>query len=157
MKNITSREAGFKSAGKVFADNRKAFFDYAIKSSFSAGLVLSGAEVKSAKSGKVSLTISYVSVSANGASLINCHIGPYKYAPNEKYNPTQSRKLLLNKHEIHQLLGKEKGLTIIPLEIYLGHRGLVKIKIGLGKARKKTDKREYIKKRDAQKEIRDLV
>ena len=142
---------------KAFADNRRARFDYDIKETFNAGLVLSGAEVKSVKGGNVSLEGAYVSVASNGASLINCHIGPYKYAPNEKYNPTQSRKLLLNKAEINQLLGKEKGLTIIPLEIYQGHRGLVKIKIGLGKARKKTDKREYIKKRDAQKEIKKFM
>jgi SsrA-binding protein len=139
---------------KTIAENKRARFDYDIKDTFNAGLVLSGAEVKSVKGGNISLAGAYVSVSASGASLINCHIGPYKYAQNEKYDPTQSRKLLLNKHEINQLLGKEKGLTIIPLEIYQGHRGLIKIKIGLGKARKKTDKREYIKKRDAQKEIR---
>ena len=139
---------------KTFTDNRKARFDYEIKETFNAGLVLSGAEVKSVKNGSVSLTGSYVTVSPSGAGLINCHIGPYKYAPLQKYNPTQTRKLLLKKQEINQLVDKEKGLTIIPLEIYQGHRGLVKIRIGLGKARKKTDKREYIKKREEQKEIR---
>ena len=142
---------------KIFAYNRRARFDYDIKGTFDAGLVLSGAEVKSVKAGNVSLEGAYVSLTADGASLINCHIGPYKYARQEKYNPTQSRRLLLQKQEINQLLGKEKGLTIIPLEIYQGRRGLVKIKIGLGKARKKADKREYIKKREAQKEIRELT
>jgi SsrA-binding protein len=140
---------------KVLADNRRARFDYDIKDTFVAGLVLTGAEVKSVKGGNVSLTGAYVSVAQNGASLINCHIGPYKYAANEKYDPTHSRKLLLNKSEINQMLGKEKGLTIIPLDIFQGNRGLLKIRIGLGKARKKTDKREYIKKREAQKEIRE--
>lgn len=140
---------------KSLADNRRAHFDYDIKETFTAGIVLSGAEVKSAKNGNVSMAGSYVTVAANGASLINCHIGPYKYAANEKYNPTQTRKLLLNKSEINQLLGKEKGLTIIPLEIYQGRRGLLKLKLALGKARKKTDKREYIKKREAAKEIRE--
>lgn len=142
---------------KIFADNRRARFDYDIKDTFNAGLVLSGPEVKSVKGGNVSLTGAYVSVSPSGASLINCHIGPYKYASQVKYEPTKSRKLLLNKSEIHQLLGKEKGLTIIPLEIFQGNRGLVKIKVGLGKARKKTDKRDYIKKRDAQKEIKRFI
>ncbi len=141
---------------KTLADNRRANFDYDIKETLVAGLVLSGAEVKSVKSGNVSLTGSYVTVSSSGANLINCHIGPYKYAANEKYDPTHTRKLLLNKHEINQLLGKEKGLVVIPLEIFLGHRGLLKIKIGLGKARKKTDKREYVKKREANKEIREF-
>ena len=140
---------------KVYAENKRARFDYDIKDAYTAGMVLSGAEVKSVKSGNVSLAGSYVTVSGIGASLINCHIGPYKYAGNVGYDPTHTRKLLLNKHEINQLLGKEKGLVIIPLEIFLGARGLVKIKIGLGKARKKTDKREYIKKRESQKEIRE--
>ncbi len=141
---------------KNFADNRRAHFDYEIKDTFVAGLVLSGAEVKSVKGGNVSLAGAYVTVSPGAVKLINCHIGPYKYASAEKYSPTQSRQLLLNKHEINKLLGKEKGLTIIPLDIFLGHRGLVKIKIGLGKARKKTDKREYIKKREDIKDIRKL-
>jgi SsrA-binding protein len=139
---------------KVLAKNQRAHFDYDIKDTYTAGMVLSGPEVKSVKGGNVSLTGSYVNVSANGAGLINCHIGPYKYAPDEKYNPTRTRPLLLNKHEISQLIGKEKGLVIVPLEIFQGARGLVKIKIGVGKARKKTDKREYIKKREATKEIK---
>lgn len=141
--------------GKTLADNRRARFDYDIKQTYVAGLVLSGAEVKSIKQGNVSLTGSYVTVSSGSVNLINCHIGPYKYAAQEKYNPTQSRALLLKKSEINELLGKEKGLTIIPLEIFQGNRGLIKINIGLGKARKKTDKREYIKTRDAKKEIRE--
>ena len=141
---------------KIFADNKRARFDYDIKESFNAGLVLSGAEVKSVKGGNVSLAGSYVTASPRGASLINCHIGPYKYAPDEKYQPTQTRQLLLNKSEINKLLGKEKGLVIIPLEIFLGNRGLIKIRIGLGKARKKADKREYIQKRETKKEIKKL-
>src|SRR3989344_5344430 len=84
---------------KSFADNRRARFDYDIKGTFDAGLVLSGAEVKSVKGGNVSLEGAYVSVSAGGVSLVNCHIGPYKYAANEKYSPTQTRSLLLNKAE----------------------------------------------------------
>lgn len=139
---------------KIFAKNNRAHFDYDIKSTFSAGMVLTGAEVKSIKNGNTSLTGSYVTVSPGAVSLINCHIGPYKYARNEGYNPTQSRKLLLNRSEINQLLGKEKGLTIVPLEIFEGSHNLVKIRIGLGKARKKIDKREYIKKRDTAREIR---
>jgi SsrA-binding protein len=141
---------------KILADNRKANFDYDIKDTYTAGIILTGPEVKSVKGGNVSLTGSYVAVSNGSVNLINCHIGPYKYAPAEKYDPTRSRKLLLNKREINQLLGKEKGLVIIPLEIFSGSRGLVKIKIGLGKARKKADKREYIKKRESIKEIREF-
>lgn len=139
---------------KALADNRRARFDYDIKETYVAGLVLSGPEVKSVKQGNVSMNGAYVTVVTGEINLINCHIGPYKYASQPSYDPTHTRKLLLKKSEINQLLGKEKGLTIIPLEIFQGHRGLLKINIGLGKARKKTDKREYIKKRDAQKEIR---
>lgn len=138
----------------TFANNSRAKFDYDIKETFVEGLVLTGAEVKSVRQGNVSLTGSYVSVSLSGANLINCHIGPYKYAPSESYNPTQSRALLLNKHEIVKLLGKEKGLILFPLEIFSGSRSLIKIRIGMGRARKKTDKREYLKKKDLDKEMR---
>jgi SsrA-binding protein len=138
----------------TLAKNSKAHYEYDIKDTFDAGLILEGREVKSAKSGNVSLNGSYVTVNSNGATLLNAHIGPYKYAPAEDYDPTHTRKLLLNKKEIDSLLGKEKGLVIIPLELYQTGRGLLKLKIGLGKARKKTDKREYIKKKDMEKEIR---
>ncbi len=142
---------------KTLAENKRARYDYEIKDTFVAGLVLSGAEVKSVKSGNTSLTGSYVTVGINGASLINCHIGPYKYAPADGYDPTQSRKLLLKKDEVQKLLGKEKGLVLIPLEILVTPKGWVKVRIGIGKARKKTDKREYIKKRESKKEIRDSI
>lgn len=141
----------------TLATNNRAKYDYDIKQTFDAGLVLEGREVKAAKQNNVSLTGAYVTVHANGAYLINCHIGPYKYAPNTDYEPTHSRKILLKKQEINSLLGKEKGLIIIPLEIYSGHRGLIKLKIGVGRARKKLDKREYIKKRDTEREIRRSV
>ena len=142
---------------KLLAENKRARYDYEIKDTFVAGLVLSGAEVKSVKSGNTSLTGSYVTTAMNEVKLINCHIGPYKYAPADGYDPTQSRKLLLKKEEIQKLLGKEKGLVLIPLEILTTPKGWVKIRIGLGKARKKTDKREYIKKREARKEIEESI
>ena|SRR5689334_45751 len=139
----------------ILASNKRAKFDYDIKDTFDAGLILEGREVKSVKSGNVSLAGSYVTASPAGAFLINAHIGPYKYAQNDNYNPTHSRKLLLNKKEIDSLLGKEKGLIIVPIEIYsVGRKGLIKLKLGLGRARKKQDKREYIKKKEITKEIR---
>ncbi len=139
------------------ATNTRAKYDYDIKETLDAGIVLEGREVKSVKEGNVSLQGSYVTVNQNGATLLNCHIGPYKYAPNTDYDPTHTRKLLLNKSEINSLLGKEKGLVIIPLEMYSGRRGLIKLKIGIGRARKKIDKREYIKKRDTEREIRKSI
>lgn len=139
---------------KILAKNTRANYDYDIKDTLDAGLVLEGREVKSVKDGNVSLAGSYVTVGSKGATLVNCHIGPYKYAPQDDYDPTHSRKLLLTQQEINTLLGKEKGLTIVPIEIYQGKRGLLKLKIGLGRGRKKQDKRSYIKMREVQKEIR---
>ena len=142
---------------KTLAENQRAKFDYDIKEALVAGLVLSGPEVKSAKQGNMSLAGAYVTVSSAGARLINCHIGPYKYAANKKYDPTQTRALLLNRGEISRLLGKEKSLVLVPLEIFATSKGWLKLKIGLGKARKKADKREYIKKREVKKEIRESI
>lgn len=138
---------------KSLASNKRAKFDFDITDTYDAGLVLTGAEVKALKSGNASLTGSYVKISPTGASLINAHIGAYKYAVQDGYEPTKSRKLLLNKKEINALIGKDKGSTIIPLEIYVGQRNLVKLKIGVGRGRKKEDKREYIKKRDTRREV----
>jgi SsrA-binding protein len=142
---------------KSLAKNSRVFYDYDIKDTLDAGLVLEGREVKSVKGGNVSLNGSYVSVGSKGATLINCHIGPYKYAPSDNYDPTHTRQLLLKQAEIDSLLGKEKGLTIVPLEIYATGRGLIKLKIGLGRGRKKQDKRDYIKKRDTEKEIKQVT
>ncbi len=143
---------------KTLAQNKRANYDYDIKETFDAGLILIGAEVKSAKNGNVQLTGSYAVVNPKGAYLLNCHIGPYKYAPSKDYDPTHTRKLLLKKNEIESLLGKEKGLVIIPLELYVsGAKSLVKLRLGLGRARKKLDKREYIKTRETEKEIRKAV
>lgn len=139
---------------KSLAFNKRAKFDYNITATFDAGLVLEGREVKSAKTGNVSLAGSYIKIHSNGATLINAHIGPYKYAPQDDYNPTRSRKLLLNKSELNQLLGKEKGTVIVPLEMFIGARNLVKLKIGVGRGRKKQDKREYIKERDSKREVK---
>lgn len=139
---------------KSIAFNKRARFDFDITKTFDAGLVLAGHEVKSAKSGNVSMAGSYVKVSANGASLIGMHIGPYKYAPIEGYDPTQTRKLLMKQSEIDQLIGKEKGVTVVPVELFTTNRGLIKLKIGVGRGRKKEDKREYLKERDARREMR---
>lgn len=139
---------------KSIAFNKRAKFDYDITETFDAGLVLEGHEVKSAKTGNVSLTGSYVKVSANGVSLIGAHIGPYAYAPHDDYDPTHTRTLLMKQSEIDGLLGKEKGVTVVPMEMYQTNRGLIKIKIGIGRGRKKEDKREYIKTRDTKRELR---
>lgn len=142
---------------KLFAKNSKALYDYDIKDTFDAGLVLEGREVKSVKEGNVSLQGSYISLKDGKASLVGAHVGQYRYAINTTYNPTRTRLLLLTKSELHKLANLEKVLTIVPLEIFLGKRNLVKIKIGVARGRKKADKREYIKKRDTEKEIRKVL
>jgi len=140
---------------KILVNNKRAYFDYKIDDSLTAGLVLSGAEVKSLKNGQGSLSGAYVSMRGENPVLVHAHISPYKYAGDTgKLDPERDRKLLLNKSEIHRLLGKEKGLILIPMEIFEGHRGLLKLKIGLGRSKKKFDKRETIKKREVERRIR---
>ncbi len=133
-------------------NNKQASFDYEITDKFDAGIVLSGPEVKSVKKGQVDLKGAYVSIDGSGeAWLTNCYIALYKPAKTvqKDYNPNQPRKLLLTKKEINFLIGrqKEKGFSIIPLEIFLKN-SFIKIKIGIGRGKKKYDKRESIKKRD---------
>jgi SsrA-binding protein len=140
---------------KTLVSNKKAYFDYKISDELVAGLVLSGAEVKSLKSGQASLKGAYVILRNEIPYLVHAHISAYKYSGNaKKYDPERDRKLLLNKNEIKSLIGKEKGLIIIPMEIVEARRGLVKLKIGMGKSKKEYDKRETIKKRETDRRIR---
>ena len=143
---------------KILVNNRKAAFDYTISDEMVAGLVLSGAEVKSLKASQASLKGAYVSIRHSPkaeAYLVKAHITPYKYSGGAKNtDPEKDRKLLLNKKEISSLIGKEKGTTIIPLEIFVGKKGLIKLKIGIGKGKKKYDKRNSIKKREVLRRIK---
>lgn len=139
----------------IFAENRKAYFDYEILEKFEAGLVLSGAEVKSIKNGRMNLTGAYINFHNGELYLINSSIAPYqpKNQPLD-YDPLRSRKLLLKKQEINYLAGKikQKGLTLVPLKVYNKGRR-VKIEIALAKGKKQYDKRETIAKREANKKI----
>lgn len=140
--------------GKVIATNKKAHFDYEITDTFEAGVVLTGPEVKSVKSGNISLKESYAVIKGSEIFLLNAHISPYKFAANDGEDPTRSRKLLLKSAEIKSLIGKtsEKGLTLIPTKVYLKY-GLVKVELGLGKGKKKFEKRAKIKERDIGRDI----
>ena len=141
------------------AINKKALYDYEILEKFEAGLVLSGQEVKSVKAGQISLKGAFVTFHNNKAYLTNAHITKYKQAGNmADYDPTQSRELLLHKREIHYLQAKsqEKGLTIVPLSVYTKQR-FVKLEIALAKGKKEFDKRETIKKRDSDRELRQIL
>lgn len=139
----------------IYAENRKAHFDYEIIEKYEAGLVLQGQEVKSIKTGHISLSGAYVVFRANQPELIGAKIPPYqpKNTPAD-YNPERSRKLLLNKKEIDYLAGRanEKGFSLIPLKVYEQH-GRIKLEFALAKGKKKFNKKEKIKKRDIEREI----
>jgi SsrA-binding protein len=147
----------------VLAVNKRAHFDYEISEKYEAGLVLFGHEVKSVKTGHISIKEAYVTMKSASKQpefvLTNAHIPQYSRASTIKaYEPTRPRKLLLNKNEIKKLIGKKKeqGLTLVPLKIYTKHN-LIKLEFGLGKGKKKHDKREAIKKRDQERQIRTLI
>ncbi len=122
-------------------------------------MVLSGQEVKSIKMGRVSLSGSYVIIKKGEPYLTNCTIPPYqpKNAPSD-YNPTRDRKLLLNKKEINYLIGRsgEKSVTLVPLSIYT-KKNLLKLEIGLGKGKRKKDKREDLKRKDIDKRLQHII
>lgn len=143
----------------VLALNKSALHDYTIHEELSAGIVLSGAEVKSVRNGSVNLKGSYVSIRNSEAWLINAHIGQYKPAgTREPYDPTGSRKLLLTQKEIARLIGKlkEKSLTAVPLRVYT-HNNRIKIAIGIAQGKAKYEKRELLKKRAIVREIRERL
>ena len=142
-----------------FATNPKAYFDYNILETFEAGLVLSGQEVKSVKTGKVSLRGSYVKILNNEAWLIGATVSPYQQNnTSPDYDHQRTRKLLLKKKEVKYLFEKsqEAGLAIVPLKLY-GKKNLIKLEIGLARGKKKYDKRESIKKREEEKKIRQKI
>lgn len=140
----------------TYAVNKKARHDYEILETYEAGLMLTGQEVKSVRSGQMKLLGAYVTFHDTGAYLLNAHIPKYKFTGHlEGYQPDRSRKLLLKEKEITYLRGKlaEKGLTIIPLSVYTkGQR--IKVEIGVGRGKKAFDKRENLKKRDTEREMR---
>lgn len=140
---------------KILAKNKRARFDYQILENFEAGLVLTGQEVKSVRAKTVSLKGSYVTFKKNELYLINAHISPYKHAGNlKKYEPTRSRKILLKNQEIKSLIGKlkQKGLTLVPISLYSRNRR-IKLEFGIGRGKKKYDKRQDIKKREDDRKI----
>ncbi len=138
------------------AENRRARYDYEILETFEAGIELRGFEVKSVLTRGVSLGGVYAVIREGEAWLLNLNILPYQpgNVP-EEYDPKRKRRLLLNKKEISYLVGRteEKGLTLVPLSLYT-KGGKVKISLGLGKAKKKEDKREKIKKRDIERDVK---
>ena len=139
-----------------YAENRKAYFNYEILEKYETGIELLGTEVKSVRGGRMSLEGAFVIARGNEVFLINANIPPYqiKNAPKD-YDPLRNRKLLLTKKEINELgeNEKNKSLTIVPISVYNKNRK-IKVEIALVKGKKKFDKRETIKKRDTDREIR---
>ncbi len=134
--------------------NRRARYDYHLLEKFEAGIVLTGAEVKSVKAGKMSLSESFVKIIDNEAWLLNAFINPYPFADNRDYDPKRSRKLLLHKNELLKLTQqtKEKKLTVIPVSCYTKARK-IKLEIALARGKKKYDKREAKKRKALEREI----
>ena len=138
--------------------NKKARSEYTIRDTFLAGMMLSGAEVKSLRNSSGSLTGSYVKILGGEAFLLNAQITPYKFADNREYDPKRTRKLLLRKKEINRLEEalSQKGLTLVPLSVQL-HHNLIKLEVGIGQGLKQYEKREKLKKRTQERDIQRMM
>ena len=140
---------------KIIAKNKKAYHNYEILDTIEAGLVLFGDEVKSLRSGKISIDESFAVLQKGEVSLLNCYIAPYDHAYSKDDDTSRrSRKLLLSRREINKLAGdiSRKGLTLVPLKIYFTGRGYAKIEIGIAKHKKSHSKKKELKERDIKRE-----
>lgn len=136
--------------------NRQAYYDYFIDEKYDAGMVLTGTEVKSLRQGKASFNDSYCIVNDGELWVKSLHIAEYSHGTTSNHDPIRDRKLLLTKKEIKKIEGKikEKGVTVVPLRIFFSEKGLAKMELGLGRGKKMYDKRETIKERDTQREMK---
>jgi len=139
--------------------NRSAFHEYFFDNKYVAGIVLTGTEVKSLRDGKASFNDSYCIIHKGEIWLKSLHIAEYSHGTVNNHDPIRDRKLLLQKREINKIEGKlkEKGYTLIPLRIFFNEKNLIKVEIGLGKGKKLHDKRETIKKRDVEREMKRFI
>jgi len=139
---------------KTIATNRKAYHNYHIGDSIEAGIALTGSEIKSVRSGRVSLSDAYVRPEHSELWLLNTHIARYEASSFMSHEPKRPRKLLLHRKEINNLIGKvsEKGLTLVPIRLYIKD-SLAKVEIALAKGKKLYDKRESISRREIEREI----
>jgi len=136
---------------KLIANNKKARHDYFIDEVYEAGIVLTGTEIKSVRQGKVNLKESYAKIDNGEVIIYNMHISPYEQGNRYNTDPMRERKLLLHKQEVRKLIGytTQKGLTIVPLKLYLNERGLAKMELAVARGKKLFDKRDDIAKKDA--------
>ena len=141
---------------KMEISNRKAYHDYFFEAKYIAGMVLAGTEIKSLRNGKASFVDSYCYFNDGELFVKSLHISEYSYGTYNNHEPLQERKLLLNKRELRKLEARttEKGYSIIPLKIFLTEKGFFKMEIGLGKGKKIYDKRETIKERETDRDIK---
>jgi SsrA-binding protein len=139
--------------------NRQAYYEYFIEDKYEAGLVLAGTEVKALREGRASFNDSYCYFHRNELWIKSLHIAEYSHGNSNNHMPARERKLLLNKKELKKIEGrlKEKGVSIIPLRIFFSEKGFAKMEIGLGKGKKLYDKRETIKQRDTEREMKKYI
>jgi len=151
---VTKKTAGPEAAREAIARNPKATHEYHILDSWEAGIVLTGTEVKSLRHGKASIKEAYARIRGGEVFLEGMNITPYEQGNRYNHDPVRSRKLLLHRREIERLIGavEQKGLTLIPLDLYF-RRGKAKVKLALGRGKKQYDKREDLKRRDAEREV----
>jgi len=147
-----------EKAQSNIAENRKAFHDFHLLETFEAGLVLLGTEVKAIREGRVNLRDSFARVEGGEAFIYNVHISPYSHRGYADHEPLRRRKLLLHRSEIRKLIGKtvEKGMTLVPTRLYFKD-GRVKVAVSIAKGKKDYDKRETIKRREADRETRAAI
>lgn len=140
---------------ETIALNRKARHNYTITDTFEAGLVLTGTEIKSVRASNVNLSDAYARIERGEAWLINAHIAPFEQGNRNNHEPRRDRKLLLHRSEIDQLLGKaaQKGLTVVPLRLYISDRGRAKVELGLAKGKQLHDRRRDIADRDSRRDM----
>jgi len=140
---------------KTIAQNRRARHEFSIDDTIEAGLVLFGTEIKSIRAGKVNLADAFARIDRGEAWLIGAHIAPWEGGNRENHEPKRERKLLLHRDQIDELLGKTKakGLTLVPLRLYISDRGKAKLELGLGKGKQLHDRRREIAERDARREM----
>ncbi len=139
---------------KIVATNRKAYHNYSVEDTLEAGIALTGSEIKSIRSGRVSLGEAYVRLESNEMWLLNAHIARYEAASHQSHEPTRRRKLLLHRKEIAILTTKiaEKGFTLVPLKLYIKGR-IAKVEIALARGKRLYDKRQTIIRREMEREI----
>jgi SsrA-binding protein len=139
---------------KTVAINRRARYEYALEETLEAGIVLTGTEIKSIRAGRVNLAEAYARIERGEAWLIGAHIAPYEQGNRNNHEPTRTRKLLLHRDQIAELIGRTqaKGFTLVPLKLYI-RDGMAKLELGVGKGKKAYDKRRTIAERDARREI----